>query len=276
MTKWITETYTPMGSCFGLETTAHLHSEKTAYQQVDIYATTHFGNVMLIDNIMMLTSFENFLYHEMMSHPILFTHPHPQHVVIIGGGDCGTLQQVLLHPNVSRVQQIEIDQRVTELAEIYFPELCTSNQDERAQLLFTDGITWMQEQAEQSIDVIIVDSTDPIGPAEGLFNEAFYRDCLRALRPQGILVQQSESPLFHLELLKNIKHTMLSAGFQQAHTLLFPQPCYPAGWHSCTMASTQSPLTQFRESDAKQRPFTTRYYSDAIHHAALANPPFMG
>lgn len=275
MTKWIIETYTPMGSCFGLETTAHLHSEQTAFQQIDIYATTHFGNVMLIDNIMMLTSFENFLYHEMMSHPVLFTHPHPQHVVIIGGGDCGTLQQVLLHPNVMRVQQIEIDQRVTELAEIYFPELCTSNQDPRAQLLFTDGITWMKEQAAQSIDVIIVDSTDPIGPAEGLFNEAFYRDCLRALRPQGILVQQSESPLFHLELLHSIQHAMQNAGFQQTHTLLFPQTCYPSGWHSCTMAATQTRLTEFREQDAKQRPFTTRYYSEAIHHAALANPPFM-
>ena len=275
MTKWITEIYTPMGSCFGLETTAHLHSEKTEYQQIDIYATTHFGNVMLIDNIMMLTGFENFLYHEMMSHPVLFTHPHPQHVVIIGGGDCGTLQQVLLHSSVMRVQQIEIDKRVTDLAEIYFPELCSDNADPRVQLLFDDGINWVKEQAEHSIDVIIVDSTDPIGPAEGLFNEAFYRDCVRALRPDGILVQQSESPLFHLQLLKDIRHSMQAAGFQQTHTLLFPQPCYPSGWHSCTMASKETALIKFREADAKQRPFTTRYYSEAIHHAALVNPPLM-
>ena len=275
MSKWITEIYSPMGSCFGLEITAHLHSEKTTYQQIDVYETTHFGNVLLIDNIMMLTSFENFLYHEMMSHPVLFTHPHPQHVVIIGGGDCGTLQQVLLHTDVLRVQQIEIDRRVTELAEIYFPELCTSNADARAELLFEDGISWMKAQPENSIDVIIVDSTDPFGPAEGLFNEAFYRDCVKALRPQGILVQQSESPLFHMHIINDIRQAMKSAGFNQSHTLSFPQPCYPSGWHSCTMASKQTVLIQFRETDAKQRPFATRYYSEDIHRAALVNPPLM-
>lgn len=273
MTEWVMQPYPPKGSAFGLETTAHLHSEKSQYQKIDIYSTTHFGNLMLIDDIIMVTGLDNFLYHEMMSHPVLFTHPNPQEVVVIGGGDCGTLQQVLLHKNVKRARQIEIDRRVTELAEIYFPELCSSNSDPRAELLFQDGIAWMKAQPESSLDVIIVDSTDPIGPAEGLFNKAFYADCLRALKPNGILVQQSESPLFHLELMRDMRSAMKQAGFSKLHTLLFPQPCYESGWWSCTMASKETLLSSFRK--VEPLPFATRYYSADMHQAALANPPMM-
>ena len=275
MSNWITDVYQPMGSSFGLETTAHLHSENSAFQQIDIYSTTHFGNVMFIDNILMLTSLDNFIYHEMISHPVLFTHPNPQHVVIIGGGDCGTLQQVLLHPNITRVQQVEIDRRVTDLAEIYFPELCRNNTDPRAQFIFEDGLKWMKAQPKHSVDVIIIDSTDPIGPAVGLFNQEFYHDCVRALHPEGLLVHQSESPLYHLALIKEMRQAMQKGGFNQTHSLLFPQPTYPSGWWSCTLASAHTPLTHFREHDAAHRPFATRYYTEAIHHAALVNPPLM-
>ena len=275
MSKWVHENYEPMGSSFGLQTTAKLHSEKTEFMQIDIYDTTHFGKAMLIDGCMMVTTLDNFLYHEMMSHPALFTHPNPQRVVVIGGGDCGTLQQVLLHPNVKLAQQVEIDKRVTDLSEIYFPELCTSNNDPRAELIFADGIAWMKAQEAESIDVIIVDSTDPIGPAEGLFNQAFYKDCLRALRPDGLLVQQSESPLFHLDLMQKMREEMKNAGFVNMHSLPFPQPCYPSGWWSCMMASKKLNLTYFREKDAENRPFITRYYSEKMHQAALVNPPMM-
>ncbi len=130
----------------------------------------------------MLTARDNFIYHEMLSHPALFSHPSPEHVVIIGGGDCGTLREVLKHDGVTRALQVEIDERVTRLAEEFFPELCASNSDPRAEFLFDDGIQWMKDADPGSVDVIIVDSTDPIGPAEGLFTEAFYRDCLPCTR----------------------------------------------------------------------------------------------
>src|SRR5690606_27420445 len=144
----------------------------------------------VIDGCVMLTSRDNFLYHEMMSHPALFTHSNPRRVVVIGGGDCGTLREVLRHKEVEQAVQVEIDERVTRLAEQYFPELCESNHDPRAQLVFGDGIQYMKDCAPDSVDVVIVDSTDPVGPAEGLFNEAFYASCLRALRQGGLLVQQ--------------------------------------------------------------------------------------
>jgi spermidine synthase len=230
---------------------------------------------MVIDGCTMVTTRDNFLYHEMMSHPALFTHPRARRVVIIGGGDCGTLREVLKHDEVESAIQVEIDERVTRLAEQYFPELCESNNDPRAQLLFIDGIKWMAECEPESLDIVIVDSTDPIGPAEGLFNEAFYRSCLKALRHGGILVQQSESPLAHLPLLKNIRKAMKGAGFQALRTLTFPQPCYPTGWWSATLARKGVDLEDFRERGAEMKQFPTRYYNAQIHKAALATPEFL-
>jgi spermidine synthase len=125
------------------------------------------------------------------------------------------------------------------------------------------------------VDVVIVDSTDPVGPAEGLFNAKFYASCLRALRPGGILVQQSESPIAHLDLIKSKRSAMRIADFQAVRTLTFPQPCYPTGWWSCTLARKGADLTDFRERGAATKQFDTRYYNADIHKAALTAPEFM-
>jgi len=164
---------------------------------------------------------------------------------------------------------------VTRLAERYFPELCESNNDPRAQLLFVDGIKWMAECEPETLDLIIVDSTDPVGPAEGLFGEAFYVSCMKALRTGGILVQQSESPLIHLNLIKAMRNAMKAAGFQAVRTLPFPQPAYPTGWWSCTMARKNADLSSFRERGSATKQFATRYYNVDTHRAALAVPEFM-
>jgi spermidine synthase len=185
------------------------------------------------------------------------------------------LREVLRHPEVEHVAQIDIDERVTRLAEKYFPELCESNADPRAQLLFDDGIKYMADAAPASLDVVIVDSTDPVGPAEGLFNAAFYANCFRALRAGGILVQQSESPLVLMELIQSMHQAMREAGFSTTRTLPFPQPCYPTGWWSTTLARKGGRLDGFREADAAAKPFATRYYNVDVHRAALAQPEFV-
>lgn len=271
---WFTESYNEFGTAFSMQIKAKLHEERTPFQTIGIYETTHFGKMMTIDNIIMLSSRDNFFYHEMMTHPVLFTHPAPQDVVIIGGGDCGTLKEVLKHP-VNSVVQIEIDERVTRLAEQHFPELCTANHDPRAKLLFLDGIAWMQQAPDQSVDVIIVDSTDPIGPAEGLFNAAFYKQCFRVLRENGILVHQSESPLLHLHILKAIREAMTSAGFKDLLTIPFPQMVYPSGWHSATMAAKHPILKSFRKDEVLLKRLHTQYYNFAIHEAALTPVPML-
>jgi len=272
---WFTEVCKESGSAFSLRIKDKLHDEKTPYQHIEIYDTAQFGRLMVIDGFTMLSERDNFIYHEMLSHPVLFTHPDPTQVVIIGGGDCGTLRQVLKHKNIQHVWQIDIDERVTRLAETFFPDLCTSNDDARAQLLFEDGIKWVARSEDQSQDIIIIDSTDPIGPAEGLFTEKFYRDCHRVLRPNGLLIQQSESPLLHLSILKSMYRSMAQAGYRDIQTLYFPVMIYPGGWWSATMAYKDQVFGDFRQQAVETNAFPTRYYNAAVHRGALAVPEYL-
>jgi spermidine synthase len=273
-TTWHYENFEPAGSAIGYRITRKLDEVQSPFQKIEIFESTDWGNLMLIDGAMMLTTRDNFLYHEMMSHPALFTHANPEQVVIIGGGDCGTLREVLKHPGVKKAVQCDIDEQVTRMAEKWFPELCDANNDPRAELLFDDGIAYMANCAPGSLDIVIVDSTDPVGPAEGLFNKAFYASCFRALKDDGILVQQSESPLVLLELIKEMRAEMGKAGFTTFQTLPFPQPCYPTGWWSCTLAKKSSGF-DFRHRDARDKTFATKYYSADIHTGAATLPPFV-
>jgi len=271
--EWFTEQHADAGSAFSLKIKQKLHEELSEFQHLEIYETETFGNLMIIDGCTMVSTRDNFFYHEMMSHPALFTHPNPKRVWIIGGGDCGTLREVLKHPSVEQAVQIDIDERVTRLAEIYFPELCESNNDPRADLKFIDGIKWVKDAAPNSVDIIIVDSTDPVGPALGLFSEEFYRDCFACLSENGMVVQQSESALYHVKLIGEMRAAMSASGFNNLQTLFFPQCLYPSGWWSATIAS-KGDLSKFREADSAGKPFDTTYYNVDIHKAALAQPEF--
>ncbi len=271
--EWFTEQVPGAESAFSLKIKQKLHEEQSEFQHLEIYETETFGNLMVIDGCTMVSTRDNFFYHEMMSHPALYTHPNPKRVWIIGGGDCGTLREVLKHPTVEHAVQIDIDERVTRLAEIYFPELCESNNDPRADLKFIDGIKWVKDAAPNSVDIIIVDSTDPIGPALGLFSEDFYRDCFNCLSENGMIVQQSESALFNMKLIGEMRNAMSTSGFGHLQTLFFPQCLYPSGWWSATIAS-KTALTAFREQDSINKPFETVYYNVDIHKASLAQPEF--
>lgn len=274
--SWFSEIHPATGSAFSLKLKGTLHEAQSPYQRIAVHATEAFGHLMAIDGYIMLSTRDNFLYHEMMAHPALFTHPEPKRVLIVGGGDCGTLREVLKHPDVETVIQVDIDEEVTRAAERYFPELCVSNHDPRAQLRFEDGIAWVKNAEPGSYDVIVVDSTDPVGPAEGLFAEPFLRDCHRALGADGLLVQQSESPLFHLDgILLPLHRALRAAGFADTHTLHFPQCVYPSGWWTATLARKTGRVSDFREADAVAKPFATEYYNAEIHRAALATPEFM-
>jgi len=274
--QWFTEFFDSEGTGFSLRINSKLEQIQSPYQKIEIYDTDTFGKLMVIDGCVMLTTRDNFLYHEMMTHPALYTHGTPKKVVIIGGGDCGTLKEVLRHKNVQDVWQIDIDEQVTRLSEKYFPELCAANDDPRAHIQFEDGVKFIQEIEAGSIDLIIVDSTDPVGPAEGLFKQSFFEDCYKALAQGGILVQQSESPLLHIKTIIRDLHTnMTAAGFSSVNTLPFPQPVYPSGWWSCTMAGKEKRVTSFDETAAENKSFSTEYYNAGIHRGALTLPEFM-
>lgn len=273
---WFYENFEHTGSAIGFRTVRKLDEVQSPFQKIEIFETTDFGNLMVIDGAMMVSTRENFFYHEMMSHAAIFTHAAPKDIVIIGGGDCGTLRECLKHVEVETVVQCDIDEQVTRMAEKYFPELCESNNDPRATVMFDDGIAYMAAAEPESIDIIIVDSTDPVGPAEGLFNRAFYETCFKALRPEGLLVQQSESPLALMNLIQDMIAAMADAGFRGFRTLPFPQPCYPTGWWSCTIAAKNGrDLTTFRNDAAAGKTFRTEYYNAGIHHGALLQPELL-
>ena len=270
--NWYTEASDSLGLGFSLRIKSKLHEETSPYQTIAVYETETFGRLLTIDGLVMLTDRDNFVYHEMMTHPALFAHGAARNVVIIGGGDCGTLREVLKHAGVEHATQIEIDERVTRIAEEYFPALCDSNHDPRATLAFKDGVAWMNNAPDASVDLIIIDSTDPIGPAEGLFNEAFYIQCHRVLGADGLLVQQSESPLVHSELIGDMHGGLRAAGFADTHLLSFPQPSYPTGWWSATLAVRDG---RSLHSAPGSLDFETFYYTPAMHDAAFAQPAFM-
>lgn len=273
--NWFIERAEGTGTAFGLELERRVHTEQTPYQHIDIYQTRSFGYLMVIDGCTMVSTRDNFLYHEMMAHPVLNAHASPREVVIVGGGDCGTLNEILKHPEVEKAVQVEIDERVTRLSERFFPELCERNKDLRAELVFGDGIQWMEAAGSSTTDVVIIDSTDPVGPAQGLFGAQFYGECHRVLRPGGLLIHQSESPLLHLELIAAMQDCMKRSGFARTHLLHFPQPIYPSGWWSASIAQkSQEPLAERLDPSAIAA-LKTRFYTVDIHRACFALPAFV-
>lgn len=268
--QWFTEVYADEGSAFSLRITDKLHEETTPYQTLAIYQTERFGRLMVLDDCIMLTSRDNFLYHEMMTHPAICSHPNPKRILIIGGGDCGCLRECLKHPDIEHVHQVDLDERVTRAAEQWFPELCSSNTDPRAVLSFTDGVAFAEQCETGSYDIIIIDSVDPVGQAARLYSESFYRACHHALATDGIMIAQSESPLFHAELIVTMQQRMLVAGYQSVETLQFPQCSYPSGWWSASLARKSADKKNIRHVSVD-----TSYYNKDIHQAALAVPEFM-
>jgi len=274
--NWFTEKSEEFGLAFSLSIKEKLHSEQSKFQKIEIYETKTFGTLMVIDGFIMLSDRDNFIYHEMMSHVPIMGHCAPRDIAIIGGGDCGTLKETLKHASVQSVIQVDIDERVTRLSEQFFPQLCEANTDARAKLAFEDGIKWIAQAEEQSLDIIIVDSTDPVGPAVGLFQDAFYSNCFRALRNDGVIIQQSGSPLLDTDLIKSIRKVSSEVGFKAVQTISFPVCVYPSGWWSATIAYKEQPSTNLRpkllESDFD---LDTQYYNKEIHQLSFAIPRYL-
>ena len=272
---WYTEQWAGEGSAISLEIKEKIHDFESPYQRVEVFQTTHFGKLMTLDGLVMVTERDEFVYHEMLVHPAMFTHANPKRVLIIGGGACGTLREVLKHDSVQQVDMVELDQAVTEAAALHFPTLHAASFDPRARLYFQDGIAWVADAEPGHYDVILIDSTDPVGPAQGLFSVEFYRNCQRALATGGVLAAQSESPLFHANLIRAMQRDLKTAGFADVGTVDFPQCTYPSGWWSVTIGSRDGSASAFRGEGQSRPPFASRYYNAARHRGALAPAQFM-
>lgn len=255
-----------------------LFSEKSEYQLVEVYETDTWGNLMTIDGMVMLSERDEFVYHEMISHVAMFTHPYPRRVLIIGGGDGGTAREVLKHPSVEVVDLVEIDQTVVEASKLHFPGVGDFS-NPKLNVLYEDGIAFLKN-ASDPYDVIIIDGSDPVGPAEGLFEKDFYQFCLNALSEDGVLTAQTESPWVesYYTSMKKV-FSALDDLFPVSKMYLSFIPLYPAGmWSMACASKKEDPLSEDvmnRISDHNVLLSSLNYYNTDIHHGSFALPNFV-
>lgn len=266
---WFVEVAPERRCSIGLEIRRILHHERSSYQDIVVYETADHGRLLVLDGCIMLTERDEFVYHEMLAHPALMSHTAPARVVIVGGGDGGTLREVARHTAVDSIVQVEIDERVSAVARAHLPALASAFDDPRVRLVFADAVAWMRAAPQASADVILIDSTDPVGPAAGLFATEFLDDCRRVLAPDGILAMQSESPILYPELVRLVHRHLAEAGFAGRALLPFSQPTYPSGTWSVSLARTHGSPVRRRAAPG----LPTRYYSPEHHDALLAGLP---
>ncbi|MEX0722844.1 MAG: polyamine aminopropyltransferase [Gracilimonas sp.] len=256
-----------------------LLSEKTDFQLIEVYETDTWGNLMTIDGMVMLSEKDEFVYHEMVAHPVMFAHPNPENVLIIGGGDGGTAREVLKHPSVEHVDMVEIDEAVVRASKEFFPGVGAWH-DERLKVLYEDGIAFVKASKEE-YDVVIVDGSDPVGPAEGLFEKDFFGFCFDALKEDGVFSAQTESPWVP-EYHKSIKKVFdaLNEVFVESDMYLGFIPLYPAGMWSFAYASKGIKVQSeevLKRVDKGLVDFgdTLKYYNRSVHQGSFALPNFV-
>ncbi|MDD2585440.1 MAG: polyamine aminopropyltransferase [Syntrophomonadaceae bacterium] len=268
MELWVTEYQTPaLGfACKARET---LRTEQTDYQHLSVVVTEQFGKMLLLDGMVMTTEKDEYVYHEMITMVALNSHPHPKNVLIIGGGDGGALREVVRHPGVEKATLVEIDERVVKASRDFFPELSCSFDETKAQLIIADGVKYVSEH-KNSFDIIIVDSTEPVGPAVELFSKSFYQNVYECLNDEGMLVVQSESPFFNQDVIK-MAYNGINDIFLLTRLYLANIPTYPSGLWSFTIGSkVHNPEEIKHECN-----LPCKYYTPEIHQAAFKLPAFV-
>ncbi|OUM95858.1 MAG: spermidine synthase [Firmicutes bacterium ZCTH02-B6] len=273
MELWVTEKQTPaVGiTCKVIRT---LLDEQTDYQHMAIVETEQFGRMLLLDGMVQTTEVDEFVYHEMIVHVAMNTHPNPKQVAVIGGGDGGTIREVLKHPSVERAVLMEIDRRVVEASRELLPSISCGLDDPRVEIRIGDGLEHIRN-SENEYDVVLIDSTEPVGAAgaaTGLFSPDFYRYVGRALREDGIMVAQTESPFYNQDLIRRTQ-AGIRATFPITRLYLASIPTYPSGLWSFTLGSkVHDPLAV---DPASIKSLDTRYYTPQVHFAAFQLPRFV-
>jgi len=266
------------GQANSLEVKEVLSHCRSDFQDVLVFESTTWGKVLVLDGVIQLTERDEMSYQEMLAHIPMFSHPDPKSVLIVGGGDGGMLREVVKHTGVEHVKMCEIDGKVIEASKEYFPKQSTGFADPRADLLIGDGLAFARAAADETYDVIIVDSSDPVGPADGLFSKDFYANAHRILKPNGILATQGECLWVNGEFIEILLKENL-APFASAEYASIQVPTYPSGQIGCCIgrkAGATSTLPSCREP-AREVPadMDLRYYSKDMHQAAFALPAFM-
>lgn len=253
---------------------------QSPFQRVRILESTKYGKMLTLDDMVMTTINDEYHYHEMISHPALFTHGNAKDILVIGGGDGGSVRELLRHESVEKVTMVEIDEEVIIACKEHLPQIAAAFDNPKLDLKIADGIAFVKDAAPKQYDIIIVDGSDPVGPAEGLFSVDFYTNCYNALKDGGILIAQGESPKFNEKAFAELNHALQAIfGKDKAPVSLFYVPTYPTGMWSFQYglkgcASPKS-ITNDAEIDAFVEKQGLKYYNSEIHKASFATPNFV-
>lgn len=263
---------------FSIAIQKHLYSERSTFQQIDFYESKTFGRFFTLDGLMMVTEKDEFIYHDMISHVPMAVNPSIEKVLIIGGGDGGTAREILRYKSIKHVDLVEIDERVVRLCQKYLPQTAYKlDNDPRLHIYFEDGSAFVAKALEAFYDLILVDSTDPIGPGEGLFSTTFYKNCARILNEDGILINQHESPYYksYAHEMKRA-HSKIKATFPIAKVYQFHLPTYPSGHWLFGFASKKYDPIQDLKADAWEKfGLYTKYYNINLHKGAFMLPTYV-
>lgn len=275
MELWFTERHTPNVK-FSIRVDRQLFTGQSEFQRIDVFESKEFGRFLTLDGYMMLTEKDEFIYHEMMVHVPMAVHPAAKSVLVIGAGDGGVLRELTRYSSVERIDLVEIDELVVEVCKKYLPQTACRLGDERVHIYYQDGLKFIR-QRENAYDLIIVDSTDPFGPGEGLFTKEFYGNCFKALKEDGIMVNQHESPFYPEDAVacqrahKRIVESFPISRVYQAHI-----PTYPSGHWLFGFASRKyHPLKDLKEAAWNLRGLSCRYYTTTLHRGAFYLPAYV-
>lgn len=258
-----------------------LFDQKSDFQRVKVLDTYKYGKMLALDNMVMTTEKDEFHYHEMISHPAMFTHGNIKNILVIGGGDGGTIRELLKHESVEKVTMVEIDGTVIEACKEHLPQIAAAFDNSKLELHVADGIDFVKNATQDTYDLIVVDGSDPVGPAEGLFTVEFYQNCFNALKSDGILVAQGESPKFNEKAFVELNSTLKGIfGQESVHTSLLYVPTYPTGmWSFQWGVKGESNPMQINEKAEQIEVFCEaqelNYYNFHIHKASFALPTFV-
>ena len=274
MELWFTENHTK-NVRFSIKVTEQLFSKQSEYQKIDIFNSPEFGKFLTLDGFMMLTEKDEFIYHEMITHVPMATNPNIKKILVIGAGDGGTVRELTRYQTIEHIDLVEIDGDVIEACKKYLPQTACKLDDERVHIHIEDGLKFVRTKHDE-YDLIIVDSTDPFGPGEGLFTKEFYGNCFNALHSDGILVNQHESP-YYPEDAKAMKraHQRIEEFFPicsvyQAHIPTYPSGHWLFGFASKKFHPIQADVYSWEELGIK-----TKYYNKELHTGCFAIPTYV-
>lgn len=263
---------------FSIRVDEHIVREQTKFQRIDFFKSKTFGTFFAIDGLIMVTEKDEFAYHDMICHPAFATNPKIENVLIIGGGDGGTAREVAKYSSVKTIHLVEIDERVVRLCQQHLPQTSyILDKDRRISMFFEDGLKFVNNSPEGSYDLILVDSTDPIGPGQGLFSHDFYKNCYRVLSNEGILINQHESPYYESDA-KEMKraHKKIKDIFPIAKIYDFHIPSYASGhWLFGFASKLLDPIDDFKPEEWNKFNLKTKYYNTELHKASFALPTYV-